>query len=213
MESGAFSWRFPLKSDLNETWNLVYGAVKSHLSNKRAGGKLFFKSYTGTDIAPLKNFFDVSRVDDSGYMNVNSNYLKLNILDPNIEGTPGVRTNLKLVDYYQYGTDPIPRMQKLDLNTLGWKKNLGNSCSFVEISGFSVQVEKEWIDFNLSKVIRYVLPNKKNVSPLVDPFSIVLTPGYAKLYLKDDELRLRIPICEERVFQAKTNPEEYYLIN
>jgi hypothetical protein len=89
--------KFPLKSDLE------FGLWCSQISfvEQACRGKLFFKSYTGTSIAPLKNFFDVSRVDDSGYMKVNSHYLKLKILDPKIEVTPGVRTNLKLMDYYQ----------------------------------------------------------------------------------------------------------------
>ena len=64
-------------------------------------------------------------------------------------------------------------------------------------------------EFKLKKPLRYYLPNEKNVSPLVDPASIILTGGYSKLYFKDGKVKLRIPVAEKRIFQAKKDLDRY----
>ena len=102
---------------------------------------------------------------------------------------------------------------KIDLTKFKVKTKDGNIGSFIEIHGFSVNIgrgnSKTWIDFELQKKMCYCLPNKNNVSSLVDPLSIKLTGGYSKLYLTNDGLKLTIPIAEERTFQSKKDPDRY----
>jgi hypothetical protein len=42
----------------------------------------------------------------------------------------------------------------------------------------------------------------------VDPFSILLRPGYGQLGLVDGKVKLNIPISEKRVFQSMKSEEE-----
>jgi hypothetical protein len=95
------------------------------------------------------------------------------------------------------------------------KKKDDAEGSFIQIYGFKVKLAKAvgLKEFKLKKFLRYFLPNHNNVFPLVDPASIVITGGYAKLYLMDGEVKLRIPVAEKRIFQAKKDLDRYRNIN
>jgi hypothetical protein len=62
------------------------------------------------------------------------------------------------------------------------KKKEDAACAFIQIFGFKLSLgELGRKEFKLKKPLRYYLPNEKNVSPLVDSASIILTGGYSKL--------------------------------
>jgi hypothetical protein len=43
-----------LRTDRQELWNVVFAGLKSHLSNKRKPGRIFYSSYSGGFITPLE---------------------------------------------------------------------------------------------------------------------------------------------------------------
>lgn len=184
-----------LRTDRQELWNLVFGGLKSHLSNKRKPGRIFYSSYTGGFINPMETFINIDDIESLGYMEMIDSNIQLKILNVNGE--------IELVRLEQYG-------KNLNLNDLKIKKKMQNMSSFVQIYGFSIYIRGETFKLDLEKPFRYMLPNENNVSPLLDPNSLILNSGYGKLYIDKNDLTLSIPISEKRTPQLVLNPTEYY---
>ena len=193
------------KTDRVELWNVVFGNVKSHLSNNRKGSALFHSSYNGSVHDPMRNVFKQTNTFSKNFMELCAAKVRLKVLD-NDEFR-----NHKLFDTVTNVDNLNSLDQKIDLTQFQVKTKEETNCSFILIGGFGVQIEKDWHDYVLEHPIKYVMPNRNNVSTLVDPHSIILTAGYCKLYFIDGQLQLRIPIAEHRVFQAKKDLERYIL--
>ena len=194
------------KTDRVELWNLIYGNLKSHLSNKRSASTLFHSNYTASDSLPVLNFYRPNAEVKDTFVEVCPTKITLQLL-----ATDGkiVEQKLKLSKKV-FLKDAPPEEGKIDLTKFRIKKNnaLG---SFIQIHGFKLKLARsvDLKEFKLKKPLRYYLPNEKNVSPLVDPASIILTGGYSKLYLMDGKVKLRIPVAEKRIFQAKKDLDRY----
>ena len=192
--------------DRANIWNKVYGNLKSHLSNNRQSSRLFFSSYNGKASNPLENHFNQESVTDYGFLPLNPSKMTLTLL--NMDGNASA---LILLDKIKTDASDVPLRDKQNLNHFRIKSSPQKKCSFVRITGFGVCIDNIWYDYPLKSPYDYVLPHKSNVSPLVDPFSILLRPGYGQLGLVDGKVKLNIPIAEKRVFQSMKNEEEYIL--
>lgn len=187
-----------LRTDRQELWNVVHGGLKSHLSNKRKPGRIFYSSYSGSFVNPLNTYIDVGSIQSLGYTEMIDSNIQLKLL--NVDG------EIESVRLEQYG-------KNLNLNDFKVKKNIQNKSSFVQIYGLSLYIKGETFKFDLEKPLRYMLPNTNNISPLLDPNSVILNSGYGKVYIDKNDLTLSIPVSEKRTPQKVLNPREYYLIN
>ena len=195
------------KTDRVELWNLIYGNLKSHLSNKRSASTLFHSNYTASDSFPVLNFYRPNDEVKDNFIEVCPTKITLQLL-----ATDGkiVDQKLKLLTKV-FLRDGPPEQGKIDLTKFRIKKKNNALGSFIQIHGFKLKLARsvDLKEFKLKKLLRYYLPNEKNGSPLVDPASIILMVDIRNYTSRNGKVKLRIPVAEKRIFQAKKDLDRY----
>jgi hypothetical protein len=147
--------------DRKELWNVVYGNLKSNLSNNRSASSLFHSNYFASDSQPVLNFYRPNVELKNHFIEVCPTKITLQLMDSN--GNI-INQNLKPPGKVFNADDSI-ESGKVNLTKFRVKKKEYAAGAFIQIFGFKLPLGDLGLKkFTLKKPLRYYLPNeKKNI--------------------------------------------------
>jgi hypothetical protein len=127
-----------LSVDRVELWNLVYGNLKSHLSNHRSASSPFHSNYSASASHPVLNYYRPTDAVKHNFIEVSPTKIILQLMD--MEGRiidQELKTSNKV-----FAEDGPTESGKVDLTKFQIKKKDDAAGSFIQIYGFKVKLAK-----------------------------------------------------------------------